>query len=173
MMCVLSLHVLFLFEFILFGFNPFHVGKKINMVRRKDSFWEYAKHLENGRFSCNFCKQYFAGGISRIKSHLSGVRGHDIQICLQVPEAIQLVAQQALQVIDTPTKRAKSVATSNNGLAGESISGFSSSHMPNICKEHDRSKMDKQFARLFISDITSIFLCHSITPLQGLCEWRC
>jgi disease resistance protein RPS2 len=103
------------------------------MVRRKDSFWKYAKDLENGRFSCNFCKQDFSGGISRIKLHLSGVRGRDIQICLQVPEAIQLLAQAALRVIDTPTKRAISVATSNNGLEGESISG-SSSLMPNLCK---------------------------------------
>jgi hypothetical protein len=122
------------------------------MVRRKDSFWEYAKELENGRFSCNFCKQDFAGGISRIKSHLSGVRGRDIQICLQVPEAIQLVAQQALQAIDAPTKRAKFVITTNNGLVGESISSSSSSHMPNLCKAQDMSKVDKQFAKLFISN---------------------
>jgi disease resistance protein RPS2 len=67
-------------------------------------------------FPVIFCKQYFTGAISRIKLHLSGVRGRDIQICLQVPKVIQLVAQQALQAIDTPTKRAKSVATSNNSL---------------------------------------------------------
>jgi hypothetical protein len=33
---------------------------------------------------------------------------------------------------------------------GESISGSSSSHMPNLCKEHDTTKVDKQFVRLFI-----------------------
>jgi hypothetical protein len=64
-------------------------------------------------FPVIFCKQDFAGAISRIKLHLSGVRGRDIQICLQV---LQLVARQALQAIDTPTKRAKSVTTSNNSL---------------------------------------------------------
>jgi hypothetical protein len=44
-------------------------------------------------FPVIFCKQDFAGAISRIKLHLSRVRGRDIQICLQVH---QLVAQQAL-----------------------------------------------------------------------------
>ncbi|XP_059439605.1 uncharacterized protein LOC132172169 [Corylus avellana] len=119
------------------------------MVRRKDSFWDYAEELENGRFVCKFCKQDFAGGISRLKSHLSGVRGRDIQICLQVPEAIQL---EVLQAIDAPTKKAKSVAESVNVLESESISGSSSSHMPNLCTGHDKSQVDKQFAKLIISD---------------------
>jgi hypothetical protein len=35
---------------------------------------------------------------------------------------------------------------------GESISGSYSSQMPNLCKEYDTSKVDKQFARLFISN---------------------
>ena len=36
-------------------------------------------------FLCKFCQKEFFGGISRIKSHLSGIRGRDIEICLQVP----------------------------------------------------------------------------------------
>ena len=55
-------------------------------------------------------------GISRIKSHLSGIRGHDVEICLQVPVDVQLAVVQA---IDTPSKKAKSVAASNNTLEGE------------------------------------------------------
>ena len=50
------------------------------MVRMRDSFWEYAKDLKNGCFLCKFCKNDFAGGISRIKSHLSRIRGCDVQI---------------------------------------------------------------------------------------------
>jgi hypothetical protein len=91
-----------LFELILFGFNPFRVGKKLNMVKRKDSFWEHAEEIENGRFTCKFCHGSFSGGISRIKSHLSGLSGRDIQVCLEVPKAIQLKAKEALQLIAPP-----------------------------------------------------------------------
>jgi hypothetical protein len=135
-----------LFELILFGFNPFRVGNKLNMGKRKDSFWEHAQEIENGRFTCKFCHGSFSGGISRIKSHLSGLSGRDIQVCPKVPEAIQLKAKQALQPIDPPTKRIKNVATSNNFLKGEIVSGSSSSHMSNRCK------LDKQYATLLISD---------------------
>ena len=85
-------------------------------VRKRDSFWEYAEDLKNGRFLCKFCQNDFAVGISRIKSHLSGIRGHDVEICLQVPVDVQLAVVQA---IDTPSKKAKSVAASNNTLEGE------------------------------------------------------
>jgi hypothetical protein len=82
--------VLFLVELILFGFNLFHVRKKFNMVRSKDSFWEYTEEMENGCFICKFCEKYFVGGILAIKSQLSSVSDR---------EAIQLEAKQALQVI--------------------------------------------------------------------------
>jgi hypothetical protein len=133
---------------ILFGFNPFHVGKKLNMVRKRDSFWEHANDLKNGRFSCNFCKKEFPGGITRFKSHLSGVSGHDIQICQQVPPDIQFKAREA---IGTPTKRAKCMAASSNVQDVESVLGSSSSHMLNLGKRHDKSKVDKQFAKFFMS----------------------
>ncbi|XP_062174923.1 uncharacterized protein LOC133880065 [Alnus glutinosa] len=116
------------------------------MVKRKDPFWEHAVEMENSRFMCKFCHDCFSGGISRIKSHLSGLSGRDIQLCPKVPEAIQLKAKQALQPIDPPTKRAKNVAASNNFLEGEIVSGSSSSHMPNQCK------LDKQFAMFLFSD---------------------
>jgi hypothetical protein len=77
---------------------------------------------------------------------LSGLSGRDIQVCPEVPEAIQLKAKEALQPIDPPSKRTKNVAESNNFLEGEIVSGSSSSHMPNQCK------LDKQYATLLISD---------------------
>ena len=120
------------------------------MVRERDSFWEYAEDLKNDRFLCKFCQKDFAGGISRIKSHLSGIRGHDVEICLQVPVEVQLAVVQA---IDTPSKKAKSVlAASNNTLEGESISTSSPAQMPNICEEKDKSIVDRKFAKLVISD---------------------
>ena len=105
------------------------------MVRKRDSFWENAEDLKNGRFLCKFCQKDFAGGISRIKSHLSGIKGRDVEICLQVPADVQLAVVQA---IDPHSKKAKSVAESNNTLEGESISTSSSSQMPNICVEKDK-----------------------------------
>ena len=47
------------------------------MVRKKDRFWRYVEDLD-GRFKCNFCRRDFAGGASRIKFHLAGVKGHEI-----------------------------------------------------------------------------------------------
>ncbi|KAK7855131.1 hypothetical protein CFP56_029370 [Quercus suber] len=119
------------------------------MVRKRDSFWEYAEDLKNGRFLCNFCQKDFAGGISRIKSHLSGIRGRDVEICLQVPVDVQLAVVQA---IDTPSKKAKSVAASNNTLEGGGISTSSSAQMPNIREEKDKSIVDQRFAKLLILD---------------------
>ncbi|KAL4599900.1 hypothetical protein ACB092_11G160000 [Castanea dentata] len=119
------------------------------MVRKKDPFWEYAKDLKNGRILCKFCQKEFSGGISRIKSHLSGIRGRDVEIRLQVPVDVQLAVVQA---IDTPSKKAKSVAASNNTLEGESISTSSLAQMPNICEEKDKSIMDQKFAKLVVSD---------------------
>jgi hypothetical protein len=77
---------------------------------------------------------------------LSGLSGRDIQVCPEVPEAIQLKAKEALQPIDPPSKRTKNVAASNIFLGGEIVSGSSSSHMPNRCK------LDKQYATLLISE---------------------
>ncbi|XP_041005672.1 uncharacterized protein LOC121250586 [Juglans microcarpa x Juglans regia] len=74
------------------------------MVRPKDPFWKYAKDLKNGRFCCNFCEREFPGGISRIKWHLSGHKGHDIEVCEKVPQDIQLAVRQ---VLNTPNKKAK------------------------------------------------------------------
>ena len=51
------------------------------MVRKIDSIWEYAKDLKMVVFFfLKFCKNDFVGAISRVKSHLSRIRGCDVQI---------------------------------------------------------------------------------------------
>nr|POF14752.1 putative disease resistance protein rga4 [Quercus suber] len=70
-------------------FPVIRYSRKRNMVRKKDRFWEHAEDLNNGRFKCNFCKRDFAGGASRIKCHLAGVKGHDIDICTKVSKEVQ------------------------------------------------------------------------------------
>ena len=86
------------------------------MGRQRDQFWEHAKK-ENGRFKCNYCEQDFSGGASRIKSHLAGVRGHDIVACNAVPQDVQKKAQATLkkreaQVTQGTNKKLKNVPTS-------------------------------------------------------------
>ncbi|KAG2721066.1 hypothetical protein I3760_02G063800 [Carya illinoinensis] len=103
------------------------------MVRPKDPFWKYAENLKNGRFSCNFCHGQFAGGISRIKWHLSGHKSHDIKVCEQVPRDIRLAVQQ---VLDTPNKKDRKVD-------GENCSVPSSSGGHNLCKENDKDLMSQ------------------------------
>ena len=71
------------------------------MVRKKDRFWEYAEDL-NGRFKCKFCERDFAGGASRIKCHLAGVKGHDIDICTKVSKEVQ---EEASLIVGQPKKK--------------------------------------------------------------------
>ncbi|XP_039169574.1 uncharacterized protein LOC120293864 [Eucalyptus grandis] len=63
------------------------------MVRKRDRFWEYVEPLD-GKFKCKFCDRKFAGGIPRVKSHLSGIKGGGIDICTKVPEDVQIAATE-------------------------------------------------------------------------------
>jgi hypothetical protein len=67
-----------------------------NMGRKRDHFWDHVEDLK-GRFKCNYCKREFSGGESRIKSHLAGVKHHDIVICEVVPEDVRKEAYQATE----------------------------------------------------------------------------
>ena len=40
-------------------------------MRQSDKFWEYADNLDR-QFKCKFCQKEYLGGISRVKSYLSG-----------------------------------------------------------------------------------------------------
>ena len=79
------------------------------MVRKKDRFWEYVEEL-NGRFKCKFCECNFAGGATRIKAHLAGVKGHNIDIGKKVPKKVQ---EEASLNIGQPNKKLKGASTSS------------------------------------------------------------
>ena len=86
------------------------------MGRHRDQFWDYAEKL-NDRFKCNYCKQEFSGGASRIKAHLAGVPGHDIVACNAVPQDVQEKAQATqkkrdAEVTQGTNKKLKSVSSS-------------------------------------------------------------
>ncbi|KAL8166820.1 LOW QUALITY PROTEIN: hypothetical protein V2J09_008319 [Rumex salicifolius] len=87
------------------------------MGRQKDVFWNYVEVQDNGGLSCKFCKKEFSGGSSRIKSHLSGIKGRDVTTCPEVPKDVQ---ESALCAIGTPQKRSReeTVATASNMLTG-------------------------------------------------------
>ena len=83
------------------------------MVRKRDQFWKYAEDLKGdlkGRFKCKFCERDFAGGASRIKCHLAGVKGHDIDICTKVSKEVQ---EEAALIVGEPNKKLKGSSTSN------------------------------------------------------------
>ena len=90
------------------------------MGRQRDQFWDHAKN-ENGRFKCNYCKQDFSGGASRIKAHLAGIPGHDIKVCNAVPQDVQEKAQatqkkREAQATQETNKKLKSASTSASKL---------------------------------------------------------
>lgn len=69
------------------------------MGRKKDRFWEYVEELNNG-FKCKFCGRHFAGGATRIKSHLAGYKGRDIEICERVTSHVREEARLAIGGVD-------------------------------------------------------------------------
>ncbi|KAI6705773.1 hypothetical protein NL676_008735 [Syzygium grande] len=73
----------------------YHRAMEVDMVRKRDRFWEYAEHLD-GRFKCKFCDKIFAGGVPRVKSHLSGIKGGGIDICTKVPEDVRVAIAEAI-----------------------------------------------------------------------------
>ncbi|XP_031386848.1 uncharacterized protein LOC116200170 isoform X3 [Punica granatum] len=78
--------------------------KELIMVRKKDPFWQYVEPVAEGRFKCNYCGRDFAGGIPRVKSHLSGIKGRDIDICLKVHEDVQAAAREAINGVKRKQK---------------------------------------------------------------------
>ncbi|XP_026442370.1 uncharacterized protein LOC113341868 [Papaver somniferum] len=95
------------------------------MTKIKDKFWEYAEKLNN-RFKCKYCKRDFTGGITRVKSYLSCIKGRDIAVCAQVPEEVQALAVIAVGetgVTVSGNKRDRS-STERVGESSVSTPGF-------------------------------------------------
>ncbi|KAJ7981667.1 Disease resistance protein [Quillaja saponaria] len=106
------------------------------MGRKKDDFWQHIE-IVNDKLKCNFCGHEFSGGASRIKSHLSGIKGNGVDPWLKVPQYVQAAASLAVNSY----KKAKNiVGSSSNILEGcaNSVSavGLSSQGMQNL-DEHE------------------------------------
>ncbi|KAK6131527.1 hypothetical protein DH2020_034734 [Rehmannia glutinosa] len=119
------------------------------MVRKKDPFWEYVDPLD-GRFVCKFCGRNFPGGVPRIKSHLSGITGRDIDICANVPDDVQA---KAFLAIGGSNKKAKTTEVSNRaeeqGNHSSLPKGLQQSTVPGIYKKKDKDEVDKKLAKFF------------------------
>ncbi|KAK3430803.1 hypothetical protein EUGRSUZ_E02336 [Eucalyptus grandis] len=111
------------------------------MVRKRDQFWEHAEQVD-GKLKCKYCDRIIAAGVSRLKSHLSGIKGRGIEICTNVPENVRADAAEA---ISGPNKRAKAEASS--GKTEESSpkmliskhSGLNCSHVEIVKKSWDKT----------------------------------
>ena len=118
------------------------------MVRKKDRFWEHVEVL-NGRFKCKFCERDFAGGASRIKCHLSGVKGHDIDICTKVSKEVQ---EEASLIVGEPKKKLKGASASNRDKKRE-INSTSISKDVTLSRVFEKVSKDVNF--LFLDYISS------------------
>ncbi|KAG5255047.1 disease resistance protein [Salix suchowensis] len=92
------------------------------MVRPNDPFWDYVEKMTGGLLKCMFCEYIFAAAtsISRIKSHLAGVKGRGINVCAKVPKETQAAAY--LAIYGTKKKRKTMPGSSSNGVASMMIS---------------------------------------------------
>lgn len=107
------------------------------MVRKRDRFWDYAKK-EDGKFTCEFCNKTFPGGVARVKSHLSGIRGGGIEICTGVSEDVRVAAAEAISA--NPHKRAKA----------EECSVKTEETLPKILISKDGALLDKLLAKFIL-----------------------
>lgn len=79
-----------------------------------DGFWNYVEKKNNG-FACKFCEFEFAArtSVTRIKSHLSGIKGLGVSICNRVPDDVKEAACLAIQ---GGKKRRKPMPSSSNDV---------------------------------------------------------
>ena len=92
------------------------------MVIQNDPFWDYVEKLDDDLFKCIFCAYKFvaATSVSRIKWHLSGLKGRGVKLCDKVPEKVQDAARAAVD--GPPEKKHKVIAGSSNNDVNNAIS---------------------------------------------------
>ncbi|XP_056158498.1 uncharacterized protein LOC115662957 [Syzygium oleosum] len=137
----------------------YHRAMEVDMVRKRDRFWEYAEHLD-GRFKCKFCDKIFAGGVPRVKSHLSGIKGGGIDICTKVPEDVRVAVAEA---ISGSAKRAKA----------EASSGKTEETSPKILISNESVMLDKLLAKFILLndvDVNIVRRPSFIDFVNGLAE---
>ncbi|XP_031278379.1 uncharacterized protein LOC116136849 [Pistacia vera] len=135
------------------------------MVRKKDKIREHVEELQGNKWKCKFCQKVFSSGAYRIKAHLSGITGHDVEICSEVNHETQACAFLAMSGSGS-NKKLKSSAGSSTALNSndheeETDSPFSplskgsqrrqsQASLLLMNKKKDKEFVDKMFAKCFV-----------------------
>ncbi|KAF8023758.1 hypothetical protein BT93_F1065 [Corymbia citriodora subsp. variegata] len=101
------------------------------MPRGSDPFWKYVEVVENNKWRCIFCGNECAGGATRIKAHLAGVRGYGIKECERVDDRVR---GEALIAIKGKSASDPCRVAGTSGEARETRSGgMSQTPFPRNC----------------------------------------
>ncbi|XP_031272580.1 uncharacterized protein LOC116131075 [Pistacia vera] len=135
------------------------------MVRKKDKIWGHVEELQRNKWKCKFCQKIFSGGAYRIKAHLLGITGHDVEICSKVNHETQAYAFFAMSESGS-NKKLKSSAGSTTALNSndheeETDSPFSplskgslrrqsQASLLEMNKKKDKEFVDKMLAKCFV-----------------------
>ncbi|POO01158.1 Calmodulin-binding protein [Trema orientale] len=118
------------------------------MVRNKDKLWEHAEKLK-GRFKCKFCERDFSGGSTRLKSHLSGIKGRDIDTCDKVPKHVQEEAY--LEICGSNKKaRIRNCYDADNSSPNSAQKNGRQPDTMDMGKKTDKNEVDKLLFRHLI-----------------------
>ncbi|XP_031270523.1 uncharacterized protein LOC116128897 [Pistacia vera] len=132
---------------------------------KKDKIWEHVEELQGNKWKWKFCQKVFSGGAYRIKAHLSGITGHDVEICSKVNHETQACAFLAMSGSGS-NKKLKSSAGSSTALNSndhqeETDSPFSplskgsqrcqsQASLLEMNKKKDKEFVDKMLAKCFM-----------------------
>uniref|UniRef100_A0A6N2KCZ8 Uncharacterized protein n=1 Tax=Salix viminalis TaxID=40686 RepID=A0A6N2KCZ8_SALVM len=113
------------------------------VLHHVDRFWEYAEMMDDGRKRCRFCGHEFAKktSITRIKSHLAGVKRGGARICGKVPQDVQDAALAAIPIDGPPEKKLKTVAGSSNNEVTNAISASAQQQNNEMMMAHQREDL--------------------------------
>ncbi|XP_031401295.1 uncharacterized protein LOC116211182 isoform X2 [Punica granatum] len=110
------------------------------MPKKEDTFWKHTERL-NGRFRCKYCGKDFAGGVPRVKSHLSGIKGRGIDICPNVPKEVRAAAAEVIKVGINKRPKPENFSSSSDGISSEVV-----------CEKNDSCELDNLLVKFFLSN---------------------
>uniref|UniRef100_A0A6N2LAR8 Uncharacterized protein n=1 Tax=Salix viminalis TaxID=40686 RepID=A0A6N2LAR8_SALVM len=125
-------------------------SEPLNKMSRHDgadtvdrSFWKHVDKMDDCRMECKFCRHPFAKdtAITRIKSHLAGVKRRGARICGKVPQDVQDAALAAIPIDGPPGKKLKTVAGSSNNEVTNAISASAQQQNNEMMMAHQREDL--------------------------------
>lgn len=120
-------------------------------MRKKDPFWQYATQ-DGNHFTCNFCNIKYAGGVSRLKSHLALIPGRDVNLCPQVSEEVQSIAVVAIEKMGVTGKKRTHSEVVSNSSCEETGSSLRQTTIPTLVNKKDKEAVDMKVSMHFIKN---------------------